>query len=265
MKMILKILIVVIILYLISTISLYLLQEKLIFLNKRLDANYKYTFTENFEELYLKTEDNQSINALLFKANNPKGVILYFHGNKGNLTRWGKIASEFTKYNHDILVMDYRSYGKSTGKFNENMMYKDAVLCYDYLKERYGEDKISVYGRSLGTTFATKVASIRNPQQLILEAPFCNLQNVIDYHYPLLTQDFLLKYKFRTDSLIGMVKCPTTIFHGTEDRVIPIASSKKLFEKLQKNNTNYIEIEKGTHHNLKEFKEYINTISMLFN
>ena len=261
MKMILKIFIGIFFLYLISVLFLYFFQEKFIFQNKKLNPEYSFSFKQDFEEINLKTSDNQTINTLLFKVNNPKGVLLFFHGNKGSLKRWGNIVNEYTKYNHDVFVMDYRSYGKSTGGFNEELMYKDAEMCYDYLKEIYGEDIITIYGRSLGATFAIKTASIQNPKLLILEAPFYNLYDVVDYHYPLLTSEHLLKYKFRSDKYIQKVNCKTVIFHGDIDNTIPISSSKKLLTKNK--DVEYIEIKTGTHHNLGEFEVYKNKIHQL--
>ncbi len=259
--MVLKIILGVLVLYIFSVAVLYFFQEKFIFQSEKLNKEFKFNFPSDFDEINLKPQDGQNINALLFKVKNPKGVILYFHGNKGSLKRWGNVTKEFTKFGFDVFVPDYRGYGKSTGKFDENSMYDDALLSFDYLKNKYST--IVSYGRSLGCTFATKVASERNPEQLILEAPFCNLMNVVDYHYPVLTFDFLLKYKFETDSFIDKVKCKTTIFHGTEDRVIPLISSEKLYDKSNKSITNYIQIERATHHNIDTFEMYLNTMSSL--
>jgi esterase/lipase len=241
----------------------YFFQEKFIFQNEKLESNYSFSFEQNFEEINLKTEDNNNINALLFKSKNSKGVVLYFHGNKGNLSRWGNIASYFTNFDHDVFVMDYRSYGKSTGDFNEEKMYNDAQICYDYLKNIYAENKITIYGRSLGCTFAVKMASINKPKQLILESPFFNLKDAVKYHYPFLPFKFLLKYKFRSDQNINNVRCKTTMFHGIKDKVVPISSGEKLFKKSNKDHTSFITIEKGTHHNLIDFKIYQDSISTL--
>jgi len=259
--MVIKIILAIIVLYFVSVVLLYFFQERFIFLNDKLDNDFKFTFEVPFEEINLKTTDGKNINSLLFKVDNPKGVILYFHGNKGNLERWGKVTEEFTKYNYDIFVMDYRNYGKSTGDFDEHLMYDDAIMCFDYLKKNY--DNIVVYGRSLGGTFATKVASVRDANQLILEAPFYNLMDVVVYHYPLLTTNYLLKYKFNSNKYIGDVKCKTTIFHGDQDRVVPFKSSKKLYKISNKGNTTHVEIKKGTHHNLAQFDEYKNKMAEL--
>ena len=261
--MILKLILVIVAIYLISIMGLYLFQEKFIFKNVKLDKDHIFSFKQDFEEIDMKTDDGQIINSLLFKVKDPKGVILFFHGNRGCLKRWGNIVSMYEKYNYDVFVIDYRSYGKSTGKFNEEMMYKDAVQSYDFIKEKYGEENIVIYGRSIGTTFATKTASVRNSKLLILEAPFYNIRDVINYHYPLLTTDFLLKYKFRSDKYIPKVRSEIVIFHGEKDRLIPISSSKKLKEKIDKNKLLYISFPTGTHSNLTEFDKYHSTMRKL--
>src|SRR5210317_238710 len=109
-----KILFIFLGLYVMFTSSLYFLQDKLMFLPTVLAQDYQYQFNFPFEELFFETEENAVINALHFKVENPKGVILYFHGNAGDLSRWGTIVEYFVAKNYDVLVMDYRTYGKST-------------------------------------------------------------------------------------------------------------------------------------------------------
>jgi len=129
-----KTLVVLIGLYVMIGTSLYLLQEKVLFRPTVLAQDYEYNFNHNFEELFLKPDAEAVINALHFKAENPKGVIIYFHGNAGDLSRWGIITEYFVEKNYDVLVMDYRTFGKSTGTLSESALYKDAQFCYDYLK-----------------------------------------------------------------------------------------------------------------------------------
>lgn len=263
MRIVRKIIFAFLTLYLLSMGIFYFFQEKFIFQNEKLPSNYNFSFQHNFEEINLKTADQNTINAILFKTKNPKGVLLYFHGNKGNLVRWGKITSFFTKFNYDVFVMDYRSYGKSTGSFNENQMYNDAQICYRYLKTKYDEENISVYGRSLGCTFAIKTAALNKPRQLILESPFYNLLDAVKYHYPLLPFKFLLKYRFESDKYISEIKCKTTIFHGTKDKVVPISSANKLWEKSNVAQNKFVTIKNGTHHNLISFDKYQSEIAEL--
>ena len=243
---------------------LHTFQEKLIFLPEEIQTDYQYRFDFDFEEVNLKTADQQTINALHIKAANPKGIILFFHGNKGNLIRWGEITSYFTQYNYDVFVIDYRGYGKSTGAFNETQMYKDALLSYNYVKSKFDEDQIVVYGRSLGTTFATKVGSENNPKHIILEAPFFSLHNAANHKYKIVPK-FLLNFKFNTNELISKLSSPTTIFHGTNDRVTPFKGSEALFELLTMTEKELVLLENGTHHNVRDFDLYTNALKSILN
>ena len=235
---------------------LYIFQERLIFLNeKAIPKDYIYKFPQAFEEVNLTTKDNETINAIHFKLNKPKGVILFFHGNKGNLQRWGAIAPYLLAYNYEVFIIDYRGYGKSTGKFNEEQMYQDALLAYDHLKKQYSEDQIVVYGRSLGATFAARVAVENTPKHVILEAPFYNLKRVAQYYFAL-SPTFLLKYTFRTDKDIPKIKSPIIFFHGDQDRTTSFEQSKELFQLVTSTQKEFVRIPGGTHHNLKDFEIY---------
>ena len=242
---------------------LHLFQEKIIFLPEAIDKEYVYQFPFDFEEINLTTTDSQTINALHIKAQNPKGIVLFFHGNKGNLIRWGEITSYFTQFNYDVFVIDYRGYGKSTGAFNEKKMYDDALLSYDYVRKFYKEENIVVYGRSLGATFATKVASKHHPKHVVLEAPFYNLHHAANFKYKIIPQ-FLLNFKFNSYQYISNIKSPITIFHGTEDRTTPIDGSKELFALINATKKEFVSLEKGTHHNVRSFEKYTTTLKTIF-
>ena len=176
-----------------SFVLLYVFQEKFIFLNDvKLAKNYQYKFSNKFDEVFIKTDGINEINALHFKLLKPKGVVLFCHGNKGNLTKWGDRVSNFLENNYEVLVFDYRNYGKSTGSYIENDMYNDGLYVYDYLKRQFKEESIVVYGFSLGSTFATKIASKNNPKELILEAPFYNFKKAATFKNKF-TPTFLLK------------------------------------------------------------------------
>ncbi|EAR01282.1 hypothetical protein FB2170_11196 [Maribacter sp. HTCC2170] len=243
-------------LYVLITLMLYFLQEKIIFLPTKLPQDYEYSFSHNFEELNLKTDDGSVLNALHFKKVNPKGLILYFHGNAGDLSRWGKITSSFVDKGYDVLVMDYRTYGKSTGKLSELALHNDAQLFYEYALRHYEESKITLYGRSLGTGLATKLASTNNPIRLVLETPYYSLLEVARNRFPFLPLDWLLKYKILSYEFIQNVSCPITVFHGTNDTVVPYESGKKLYDAIPHNSKKLFTIECGGHNNLVDFKTF---------
>jgi len=232
------------------------LQEKLIFLPTQLSQEYEYTFDRPFDELFLDTEDGARLNALRFKVENPKGIIVYYHGNAGDLSRWGTITGYFEQFDYDVLVMDYRTYGKSTGRLGEEEMYQDAQLFYLKAKEWFSEDQIIVYGRSLGTTFATHVASHNNPKELILESPFYSLEAVAKKRYWFLPVGPLLKYSFSTSEKMRKVKCEVTLFHGDRDGVVPFRNSELLKKTLPESQIKLVIIPGGSHNDLVNFSEY---------
>lgn len=246
--------------YALTTAMLYFLQEKLIFLPTKLPQDYEYSFTHNFKELNLKTDDGSVLNALHFKRVNPKGLILYFHGNAGDLSRWGGVTSNFVDKEYDVLVMDYRTYGKSSGKLSEEALHNDSQLFYDYALKQYDESKITLYGRSLGTGLATKLASNNNPFKLILETPYYSLLEVARSRFPFLPLDWLLKYKILSHEFIKNVSCPITVFHGTNDTVVPFESGKRLFDAIPHTLKKFYSIERGGHNNLIDFKGYLDGI-----
>ena len=239
-------------------------QEKVVFLPVILPHDHTYDFENDFEEYLWDTPYEGKINALHFKIENPKGVIAYFHGNADNLHRWGKIAVDFTKFGYDVLVMDYRGYGKSSGPRNEEYLYSDAQYFYDFAKENYGENKIIVYGRSLGGAFATKIAGENQPKMVILEATFYNLQDIVNRWLPGKVTDKVspkMTYHFLSNQNILKVKVPLYHFHGTKDSVVPLKSGKKLFEVFEKEHPKipkkFIEIKGGTHEDLIKYDEFI--------
>ena len=256
MKQLKKAVIIAAAFYLFITAAMFLLQEKLIFLPTQLPQDYVYNFERPYDEIFLTTNEGARLNALHFPVANPKGMILYFHGNAGDLSRWGEVTSHFAQFDYDVLVMDYRTYGKSTGTLTEEFLYSDASLFYEKAKEYFPEDQIVVYGRSLGSTFATHVAAENAPKKLILESPFFSLEAIAKKRYWYLPIKTMLKYSFPTSEKITEVKCPVTIFHGTNDGVVPYQNGELLQKTLPEAQCNLVTIPGGSHNDLANFPEY---------
>lgn len=234
--------------------GIYFFQERLIFFPEVLPPNYPYQFDHDFEEINYRVDEDVTINALHFKVENSKGIVFYSHGNAGNLSGWGDVAEIFLMNNYDVLIYDYRGYGKSSGSVSETNLYMDAMYIYEQLKNEYGEDKIVVYGRSIGTGIATRVASKFHPKHLVLESPYYNLPDLARKMFPFIPS-FILRYKFRNDQMVAEVKCPVTVFHGTFDEVIYYGSSLKL-EKLLKNGDKLVSVVGGHHNDLINFEVF---------
>jgi pimeloyl-ACP methyl ester carboxylesterase len=236
-------------------IAVYIFQEHLIFHPERLSVKYDFLFDTPFEEKVFDTPDGYILSALVFKVEKSKGIVFYHHGNAGNLESWGQRAIDFTSRGYDVLMYDYRGYGKSTGYIkNEKMLYADATLIYKELLYDYKERDIIVYGTSLGTGIASYIAYNNHPSKLILETPYYNFYDVAKFHYPYLPNSLLLHYQFKTNQFLPKIKGEVFLFHGTEDETVPYNSSVRLAE--LSNNISLITIKNGSHNNLNTFHDY---------
>jgi fermentation-respiration switch protein FrsA (DUF1100 family) len=235
---------------------LYFFQEKLIFYSNTLPQEYEYSFQTEFEELFLKAEDGAVLNGLHFKAKNSKGVIIYNHGNKGELDLWGKWCELLVnRYSYDVVIWDYRGYGKSTGKRRQQVMLDDGLLFYNYSKALFSEELITVYGRSLGGFFATHMTKKNNPKKLILESTPSSILEVANETYPFIPAKRLLKFKFQNIENIKIIKTPMYLIHGTADDLIPFEQGKRLFELSGAETKDFFPIEGGNHNDLSDFNE----------
>lgn len=205
------------------------LQERFIFVRFPLPEKYRFTFKQPLEELWMDRPDGARLHALLFTVPEPRGAVLYLHGNTGSLRRWGKRAPRFTNQGCTVLMPDYRGYGKSVGRLSETALHADALAWYDRLVEIHGADGVVVYGRSLGTGMAVPVAAARSPRALVLESPYANFLDVARHYLAILPYRILLRYRFRSDRAIKGVKCPVYIFHGKRDPLVPYSSALRLY------------------------------------
>lgn len=238
---------------------IYLVQERFIFKPEKLHAGFEYKYDVPFKELFFDVEKGVSINGLHFTVDKPLGLILYFHGNTRSIKGWAKYSKDFTRYRYDVVLVDYRGFGKSTGKRSEHDMLNDMQFVYNALASQYTEQHMIVYGRSLGSGFAAKVASENKPRYLILDAPYYSFTNAIKRFLPILPVRFLLRFHLRTDQWMKQVRCHTYILHGTKDWLLPIINSEKL-QLLNPSKITLIRIHGGGHNNLPTFNEYHNFI-----
>lgn len=243
--------------YAVLMIVVYLIQERFIFKPEKLKPDFVYKYDIPFKELFIDVAPGVIINGLHFYAKEPLGLILYFHGNTRSIKGWAKYAKDFYRYHYDVVLVDYRGFGKSTGRKSEKEMLNDVQVVYDTLAVQYNENHIIVYGRSLGSGFATKLASDNSPRYLILDSPYYNFAKAVQRFIPVLPMRFVLRYQLQTDKWIRKVNCHTYIIHGSKDWLIPISQSEKL-QQLNPRKITLITIEGGGHNNLPSFPEYHN-------
>ncbi len=250
--------------YLLLCCALYFLQERLIFRPDKLPPDYSFTFQgSDFSELNFKMPDGVTINALLFKANHSgksKGLVFYLHGNAGSLRTWGNIAKTYTALDYDVLMPDYRGYGKSSGEISSaEQLFADNQLIYQQLKKDYREENIVIVGYSLGTGLAAKLACDNQPRLLILQAPYYSFKDVAKAHYPLIPS-FILRYNIETADYLKDCQTPVLVFHGDEDTLIPHQQSLKLKAQF-KSVDQLVTLDGEDHHGMTDNPRYQTTIA----
>ncbi len=250
--------------YIFFGIVIYFIQESLIFFPEVLGERYQYRFESNFVERNFQVSEDVTINSIHFKSDTSKGVIFYHHGNAGSLARWGEIGEYFVQYGYDVLIYDYRGFGKSTGKRTMKDLYGDGQFLYSELMKEYPQEKIIVYGRSLGSGIAVRVAADNDPGMLILETPYYSLSDVAVRHYPIFPHKYLLKYPFPSFRHIRKVPCPVFVLHGTRDHIVDYESGYRLFQHAKGSiDIEMITIQDGGHNDLMEYDLYQSTLKRI--
>ncbi len=236
----------------------YSTQDHYILTARPLDKDYKFEWETPFEEKYLSVEKKNDLHAVHFKADKPKGAVLYLHGRGRNLATHGVRANHLVELGYDVLMIDYRGFGKSTNGVSEKTLLADSLAAYTYLASLYKESEIIVYGQSLGSSLATWTAMHNNPSRLILESPFISMERMACQERPYIPEFIIkgiLRYPLRTDTWIANVPCFVNIIHGDNDTLVPIAHGRKLVE-LKGDDIQLHMIEGGSHNNLRHLPEY---------
>ena len=254
-------LIILLALYVVLSTLVYFLQDYFVFKPEKLPPDFQFHYkNQQTEEYNVETRDGAIINGLRFKAESPKGIVFYLKGNSKSIKGWGKYAVDFTRLGYDVLMVDYRGFGKSTGRRTQKAVKRDMQVIYNKLKEKVEEKYIILYGRSLGSGFAAKLASMNNPRMLILDAPYYSLSKVAKKFIPFMPLSLLLKFPMPTYKWMRYVNCPIHIIHGTDDRLIPYKTSVKL-SKIKPASTTLHTVIGGGHKNLNTFDSYHRMLS----
>jgi fermentation-respiration switch protein FrsA (DUF1100 family) len=234
----------------------YAMIDRFIFYPEKLSGDFTYQLKPGDRELFIETRDGEQINGILFKARRGRGVILYFHGNAGSLSSWQYVAEDIVPKGYDLLVIDYRGYGKSTGKITEDGFYLDAEACYaELLSLGYEPERIVLYGRSLGTGVAIELATRKTASALVLESPFTSLPELASHLLPIPIPTFYIPYRFDSLAKAPGIKIPSLVMHGSDDELIPTEMGRKVYDALG-GPRRFVSIRGGGHNNLSDFREY---------
>ena len=238
---------------------LYIGQERMIFPGSTLPADYAFRFDHPFVELRIPVP-GATLSALHFRQPEPRGLVFFLHGNGGDLSSWVTDLDFYRKVNFDLFIFDYRGYGKSTGKIeSEAQLHADVRAAWDAIAPHYRDKPIVIFGRSLGTGLGAYLARDVEPALLIMVTPFLSLATTAKRAYPF-APGWLLKYPLRTDAIIGELKMPIVLMHGTRDELLPLADSEAL-RQLVRSPVELLVIEGAGHNDIHEFPAYLDGLA----
>ncbi|KPF73137.1 hypothetical protein IP69_00820 [Bosea sp. AAP35] len=210
---------------------LYLRQRDLVFPRDATRADIARAGLAGAQEVTLTAADGERLVAWVVPPRAGKPVILYFHGNAGNLGRPGRVGRfrALTEDGTGLFAVSYRGYGGSTGSPSEEGLHLDARASYGAAADRFGASQIVGYGESLGTGVVLKLAAEVPLAAVVLEAPYLSTVAVAQGVYPYVPVELLMLDPFRSDAVIGRVRAPLLVLHGQRDRVIPFTQGEALY------------------------------------
>jgi pimeloyl-ACP methyl ester carboxylesterase len=200
-----------------------------------------------FEDVYFETSDKVSINGWLVPADSSEKVIIFCHGNAGNISHRLESIQIFNRLSLDVFIFDYRGFGKSDGTISEEGTYLDAAGAWDYLvtQKNYKPSQIIIFGRSLGSGIASWLAREKDPGELILESSFTSLPDLGAKIYPFFPVRLLAKFNYPTLDNLNHIDCPVLFIHSKGDEIIPYSLGVENF-KSAKEPKDFLEI-RGSH------------------
>jgi hypothetical protein len=210
----------------------------------------KFTPTDkelSYEWVNLISKDGVKISGWWVPASQPRGVVLFCHGNGGNISYLLDTAVIFNRLGLSSLIFDYRGYGRSEGHPSEQGTYLDAEAAWNYLVEirKISPKDIIIFGRSLGGSIAAWLACEHRPGALVVESSFTSITDVARERFHWLPLMFVKNYRYETLHYLEEVNCPVLIIHSRNDEIVPFHHGQKLFEKAGEPKI-FVEIE-GSH------------------
>ena len=184
-----------------------------------------------YEDVFLSAQDGVKLHGWYIPRQGSKRVLLFMHGNAGNISHRGESIALFHRLGLNVLIFDYRGYGRSEGSPSEQGLYRDAAAAWRYLTETRGFDarEIVLFGRSLGGAVAAQLAAVQQPGALILESTLSSARDFARSAFPLLSRLVVVRYEFDTLASLARVRCPVLVLHSPEDEIMPFALGEKVY------------------------------------
>ena len=184
----------------------------------------------DYEDVAIKTADGVTLHGWFIAGRSPR-VLLFFHGNAGNISHRLDSIRQFRKLGLSVLIIDYRGYGQSDGRTTESGIYRDADATWRYLTEARGvrPNDVVIFGRSLGASVAARLAAQQHPLALIVESSFTSVPDIAQELYPWLPARWLSVLSHATLDYVRDVHCPVLVVHSRDDEIIPFHHGQAIF------------------------------------
>lgn len=214
-------------LWLLACAAVWAGQERLLFRPVPLSAQAVLSGDADVHERFVAVPGAR-LSLLELRLPDPEGVVFYLHGNTANLKDWFFDADYYRRANFDLVMLDYRGFGKSSGHIaSEAQLHADVRAAWDAVAGRYRGRRVVLYGRSLGSGLAARLATQIRPDATVLVSPYASMLALAAQHYPWVPAA-LLRYPLRSDRAVARLHGPLLLIHGDQDGLIPLAHSETL-------------------------------------
>jgi uncharacterized protein len=230
-------------------------QEQLLFHPERLPPGHRFNMGADVHETWVDVPGAR-LNALHLRLPKPDGVVFFLHGNAGSLESWFVNADFYRRANLDLFMLDYRGYGKSSGRIeSQAQLEADVRAAWASVAPQYAGKKRVVFGRSLGTGLAATLAAELQPELTVLVSPYSSMAALAGEKYPWVPMG-VLRYPLRTDEALARVKGPVVLAHGGRDALIPPAHSERLHALVPQ--AQLLLVPEAGHGDIQQFEQYLN-------
>ncbi len=241
----------------IFTLLMYAFQRSLIYFPAKEVPSRQVYYATDLQALHLKTRDGINLLAWYKAAKTNQPTVLFLHGNAGHIGNRMYLARAFLDVGFGVLLLEYRGYGGNKGSPSEEAFYTDARTAIHFLQQRgVSSQHLVLYGESLGTGVAVKMAEEFPACALVLQSPYTSLSAVARYHYPWL---FIAPWdKYSSLTRIHNIKSPLLILHGKQDKLIPFDQGLVLFNQANEPKT-FVALDNKGHDNLWD-PQFVKTV-----
>lgn len=221
--------------YLIFTVFVFFNQSNMLYAPQIQRDSYTFPLERGmaYESLTLATPDGEKLDAWYIPSKETAlGVVLFTHGNAGNISQRMDSIEMFHKLGYSVLIFDYRGYGRSSGKPTEPGLHVDTETAWDYLvtKQKVSPKDIVLFGESLGGALAAHLASNHSARALVLSSAFLSVPELANDTYPWLPINLIARLSYDTKAAVAKAKCPVLIAHSPDDTLIAFHHGQHLFE-----------------------------------